>query len=409
MGARITVLGSSHLSSIVAALWLGWGRSVDHVVLEADSPLLEGRLPVREPGLAEFLAQMRSGGRYCARLAGDGGVRAARGGQGVLHVAEDVRVDPDGSRDDRQLQLLRAAVAALQPDGPGAPLVLVSSQVEVGTAEAWREELTSIWSRECDVVSWPENFQLGTAFDAAREMREVVIGADGAEAVRRLRELLPAGIELRVLGSTREAEFYKHSVNALLSTLMTFGNELAALCRMLEISEERIVAALRSERRFGPRMPILGGPPVTAPTLLREVATIAGLEPGRPSLAADVLTLNRAIVDEEIRRVLDAVGDRSMLLVGVGYKPEATFPHTSFGTRLLDACGHIRDGVYAFHPGFEAHSATRWSNVTWVAEPDDLPAVDVVVEVLPELGSTIRGRMNGAERLSVGVHGRPGR
>jgi UDPglucose 6-dehydrogenase len=408
MGARITVLGSSHLSSVVAALWLGWGRSVDHVVLEADSPLLEGRLPVREPGLAEFLAEMRSAGRYRARLAGDGAAPAAGAGPGVLHVAEDVRVDPDGSRDHRQLQRLRAAIAALRPDGPSVPLVLVSSQVEVGTAAAWREELTGAWSRECDVVSWPENFQLGTAFDAAREMREVVIGADSAAAVRRLRELVPAETELRVLGSTREAEFYKHSVNALLSTLMTFGNELAALCRVLEISDERIVAALRGERRFGPRMPILGGPPVTAPTLLREVATIAGLAPERPSLAADVLALNRLVVDEEIDRVLAAVGERSMLVAGVGYKPEATFPHTSFGTRLLDACD-MRDGVYAFHPGFEAHSAARWSNVTWVSDPEDLPAVDVVVEVLPELGSMIRARTNGAERLSVGVHGPPGR
>ena len=222
---RVCVQGLWHLGSVTA----GCLASVGHFVtgLEFDEvrvdDLRNGRLPVREPGLAEMISAAASNGNLIFSADIQNAVREID----VLWVAYDTPVDDDDRAD---VEFVISQVEQVLPHLPTGVMVLVSSQMPVGsTGRLERIAKARFPHKNIRFACSPENLRLGKALQVFLHPDRIVVGVreeKDSEVLTRLLEPVTTSIEWM---SIESAEMTKHAINAFLATSVTFANEVAAI------------------------------------------------------------------------------------------------------------------------------------------------------------------------------------
>jgi UDPglucose 6-dehydrogenase len=311
----IGVVGLWHLGSVVAASWaalghrvIGIDRSV-HVVAR----LRSGRAPIFEPELDPLIKAGVDQGRL-SFTTDPGAVGAAD----VIFLAFDTPVDGDDRLD---LSELDEAIRVAAPHLKDGAVVVVSSQVPVGTCDRWRSELRRDSRRSTfELVYSPENLRLGEALTCYLHPDRIVIGAEDATVLERVRVLFAPMKAPVVTMSLASAEMAKHALNSFLATSVSFINEIAALCEVTGADVLSVVEALKSDPRIGSRAFLSAGLGFAGGTLARDIQVLR--EVGRTGRAATplldgVLEVNRRRCGLVVQRLLDRCGKISGLSVGV--------------------------------------------------------------------------------------------
>ena len=156
---NITVLGLWHLGSVTAACgarhFSVTGLDFDEAVV---SGLKEGKAPILEPGLNELLGL----GLASNRLRFTSDAKDACANADVLWLTYDTPVnDHDESDAAFVVERLRRAL----PHLPAGALVLVSSQLPVGTVRALETEFPQF-----HFACSPENLRLGKALGTSAQL-----------------------------------------------------------------------------------------------------------------------------------------------------------------------------------------------------------------------------------------------
>src|ERR1043165_7086793 len=151
---NVTVLGLWHLGSVTAACCakhfqvIGLDFDAAHV-----AQLNSGKAPLFEPGIDGLITQ----GLVAQRLAFTTDAGAACAKTDVLWLCSDTPVnDNDESNVEAVLAPLRGALKPL----PKGALVLISSQLPVGTCRALEQEFPQF-----QFACSPENLRLGKAIE----------------------------------------------------------------------------------------------------------------------------------------------------------------------------------------------------------------------------------------------------
>jgi len=319
---RIAVVGLWHLGCVAAACLAKVGHDV--VGVEEDparlASLRDGHAPLREPGLDALLGDGLAAGRL--RFTGD--LRAAAADADVAYIAYDTPVN-DRDEADAALVLDAAARAgaALRLGG----LVLVQSQVAVGTCGTIRAAFEAARPGEVLVAYVPENLRLGQAIDRYLHPDLLVVGADD-EAASILVERVFAAIEApRVPTDLATAEMAKHAINAFLATSISFVNELADLSQLEGTDLDALLAVLRLERRIGPRVPLTPGMGFAGGTLARDVRALQA-SARRHAFPLPLLDAVLRVNDEQkalpvrwLERAYGTLAGRRVGVLGLTYKP----------------------------------------------------------------------------------------
>src|SRR3954447_5785199 len=173
------------------------------------SMLADGTGPVREPGLDEALRSAIEGGRLVVTESGAEAMSRAP----ITHLAYDTIVDSSGRPDDPRLESGVATFAQAAPDGA---LLLVSSQVPVGTSGTWRRLLDNE-RRDLRIAYVPENLRLGQALGDFLSPARLLIGVDDDESWDlATNAVMPFHTEPMRMGIAA-AEMAKHATNAYLA------------------------------------------------------------------------------------------------------------------------------------------------------------------------------------------------
>lgn len=184
----------------------------------------------------------------------------------VLFIAIDTPLV--GDTPDVEAVLRRSHLPLIHAH-PGA-IVLVCSQVPVGTADRIAEKFTTL-----NVVSYPENIRQETGNGRADFMSQTraVLGCDQdmkQHLRRRVEDLLRPFTGEFLWMTRRSAEMVKHALNAFLATQIAVANELGELCLDIGAHYPDVVKALKSDPRIGQRGYVnYGGGP--GPNLMREI------------------------------------------------------------------------------------------------------------------------------------------
>lgn len=353
---KVCVHGLWHLGSVTAACLAGMG--IDTVGLDDDAAavagLSEGRPPLFEPGLAELVAD----GLTAGRLSFTTDAAAALAGADVVWVAFDTPVDDD-DRADTGFVIER--VAALFPHLADGVVVLVSSQLPVGSVAALERRFAAVaGGRTVSFACSPENLRLGKAIEAFRDPGRIVVGVRDGRARAVLETLLaPIGAALLWV-SVESAEMTKHAVNAFLATCVTFINEIATVCERVGADAAEVEAALRAEPRIGPRAYIRPGAAFAGGTLARDVAFLTAIaaqdRDGRglelPVLSG-VLPSNQAHRKWALRRLdglLENLAGTTVAVLGLSYKPGTDATRRSIAVELCHDLLAAGAAVRAYDP-----------------------------------------------------------
>jgi UDPglucose 6-dehydrogenase len=157
----------------------------------------------------------------------------------------------DGSAD---LSSLWKVVDSVAPHLPEDAVIVTKSTVPVGTCTRIFARLKELTGRECDVASNPEFLKEGAAIEDFMKPDRVVVGVRRPEIGQLLGELYAPFLRTEkpfLVMSPESAEMTKYVANALLSTKISFINEVANLCESMEADIDAVRRGIGHDSRIG--------------------------------------------------------------------------------------------------------------------------------------------------------------
>jgi UDPglucose 6-dehydrogenase len=292
-------------------------------------------------------------------------------------IAVDTPMHTDSSADMRVIDDIVNALAR-RTDGP--QVVLVSSQIPVGTTRSFEDRL----GPDRCVAYLPENLRLGRAMKDFAVGGPLIVGTRSPRAVAAVRSLFPE--RPLTLNDPETAELTKHATNAFLAETITFANRIGDLAREVGADAYAVEANLRMDNRIGTGLPLRPGAPFSGGTLARDLRAIAasgehyGLD---TSWLHALLAYNEQRVDHLLSLVERMNGrplDR-VLLLGWVYKADTTSTRDAPGLRWHSAL--IRRGaeVVVYEPALPAGALGPIAHATDLSS--GLRRVDAVIVTRP--------------------------
>lgn len=246
---KIAVVGTGYVGLVTGTCLADSGNDVTCVDIDTAKveQLAQGKVPIYEPGLAEMVVRNAASGRlhFTTDLA------AAASDAQLFFLAVGTPSADDGGAD---LTALWSVVDQLAVNLPTDAAVIIKSTVPVGTNSAVTARLRELTRRDCDVVSNPEFLKEGAAINDFMFPDRVVVGVRRPEAGATLRELYAPFLRTDkpfLVMSPESAEMTKYVANSLLSTKISFINEMANLCEGMQADINDVRRGIGHDRRIG--------------------------------------------------------------------------------------------------------------------------------------------------------------
>lgn len=375
---RVCVAGLWHLGAVTAACLASAGHDVSGLDSNAETiaGLASGHAPLLEPGLDELLDAGLRGGRLRFTSKPADALRDAE----IVWVTFDTPVDADDRAD---VEFVRQSVEDLLPHVKSGALVLISSQVPVGTTRTLESAAAG---RGISFAYSPENLRLGKAIEVFTHPDRVVIGVRSDADREQLALLFKPFTERIEWMSVESAEMTKHALNAFLALSVTFINEIAAICERVGADAKEVERGLKSEKRIGPGAYLGPGGAFAGGTLARDIVFLSELGeklelPTR--VIAAVKSSNDAHRGWAGRRLRDLLGDlkgRRIAVWGLTYKPGTDTLRRSSAIELVESL--VKQGaiVSAHDPVVKALPPPIAADVRLCADPmEALAGADALV------------------------------
>ena len=280
------------------------GHSVVCVDAAADRVdiLNSGRAPFHEDGLNELIADGIAAG--CLSGTTDLGAALAESEVSIIAVGTPA---VDGRIDLSAVETVGRQIGRLLPAMGRFHTVVLKSTCVPGTADTVLrralEEESDMKAGEFGLCMNPEFLREGSAVKDFAEADRIVIGAWDAASAATLEALYADFSCPKLVTTLRNAEMIKYTANTLLATLISFSNEIAALCETVPGLDERVVMeGVHLDRRL---TPLADGKPVPSGI---QAYIRAGIGYGGSCFPKDTLALKAFARDKNVETpVLDAV------------------------------------------------------------------------------------------------------
>ena len=251
---KITVVGTGYVGLVSGACMAEVGNDVLCLDLDAAKikTLLEGGIPIHEPGLQSMVSRNVAAGRLHFTTNVEKAVQHGT----VQFIAVGTPPDEDGSADLKYVLAAARNIGRLMTD---YKVVVDKSTVPVGTGDLVKAAIAQeLAKRGVDtpysVVSNPEFLKEGAAVEDFMRPDRIVVGADNEQAVLLMRALyapFQRNHERLIVTDVRSAELIKYAANAMLATRISFMNELANLAEKLGADIEMVRQGIGSDPRIG--------------------------------------------------------------------------------------------------------------------------------------------------------------
>ncbi len=407
---KIAIIGGGYVGLVSGACFAEFGVSVS--VYEADPGkrrmLLEGKIPIYEPGLDKLVAENATAGRLAFPEHLADGIAEA---EAVLIAVGTPARRGDGHAD---LTYVFAAVEQVVRALDHPAIIVTKSTVPVGTgrkiaalAQALRPELA------IEVAANPEFLREGSAITDFMRPDRVVVGTDSERAREVLRRLyrplylIEAPI---VFTGLESAELIKYAANGFLAMKITFINEMADLCERLGADVHDLARGIGLDGRIGRKFlhpgPGFGGSCFPKDTLaLVRIAEEAGA-PSR--LINAVVEVNDARKEGLAARVIAACGGtvagKRVAVLGLAFKPETDDMREAPSLPLVRGLVEAGAEVVAFDP--EAMAGAKPLLPPAVEYAADAPAAVAGADVLVLMTEWNEFRALSPARLKQSMRGR---
>ena len=314
---KITVVGSGYVGLVAAACLADGGNHV--VCVDADKKktedLLNGVVPIYEPGLTEIVKKNVEAGRLTFTT----DLQEAVANSLVIFIGVGTPSAPDGSADISAVLSVAESIAEVMTE---YRIIVTKSTVPVGTHRIVSDVIASKTEVPFDYVSNPEFLKEGSAVDDFLKPDRVIIGTTNP-AVMEIMKVLYAPFmrkSSRILFmDPASAEMTKYAANVMLATRISFMNELSGLCETFGADIESVRSGLGSDSRIGNAF-LFAGVGYGGSCFPKDVRALIhmGNEKGVPmTIAQAVQQANYAQHERFARKVIHYFGDKENVKLGV--------------------------------------------------------------------------------------------
>lgn len=340
---NVVMIGSGYVGLVSGACFAEFGANVtcvdkDELKINA---LLEGGIPIYEPGLNDLVRRNVESGRLNFSLELEQTVADAD----LVFIAVGTPTRRgDGHAD---LQYVYSAAEEIAGYLQGYTVIVDKSTVPVGTArEVSRIIKKTNPSADFDVASNPEFLREGSAIGDFMRPDRVVLGVESERAEQLLRELYrPLNLIEAPLHVTNleSAEIIKYASNAFLATKISFINEISQLCEKVGADVHSVSKGMGLDGRIGKKFlhagPGYGGSCFPKDTLaLIRIAQEHGVSSRIVESVVEVNASQKARMVSKIRAALGgSESDKTIAILGLTFKPETDDMRDSPSLAILPA------------------------------------------------------------------------
>ena len=323
---KIAVIGTGYVGLVTGTCLADSGNEVTCIDIDQHKieRLEQGVIPIYEPGLAELVRQNAVAGRLRFTTDAVSAVKTAQ----LVYMAVGTPSREDGAAD---LKYLWSAVEKIAPHLPTDAVVVIKSTVPVGTNTQVYNRLRELTGRECDVASNPEFLKEGAAINDFQYPDRVVVGVRTEHAEKLLAELYAPFLRTDkpfLVMTPESAELTKYVANALLSTKISFINEMANLCERLGGDINDVRRGIGHDRRIGFAFlfPGVGYGGSCFPKDVRALSHLAkqvGIEPRLLNAVDEVNNHQKHVLVNKVRQHFEGdLNGKVFALWGLAFKPK---------------------------------------------------------------------------------------
>ncbi|HJQ34117.1 MAG TPA: UDP-glucose/GDP-mannose dehydrogenase family protein [Pyrinomonadaceae bacterium] len=254
---RITIIGTGYVGLTTGVCLAGVGHEVICVDVQRGrvDAINRGASPFYEPGLDEMLAASLADGRLRATTELAESVAASE----VTLIAVGTPQRPDGQIDLSYIAAAARDVGAALRGAGGYRVVAVKSTVVPGTTDtlvrSLVEEASGMAAGDFGLCMNPEFLREGSAVYDFNSPDRIVIGQWDEKSGRTMAKMYESFDCPKIFTTLRNAEMIKYASNSLLATLISFSNEIAALCEATPGTDvEDVLAGVHLDRRLSPNV-----------------------------------------------------------------------------------------------------------------------------------------------------------
>lgn len=328
---KIAIVGTGYVGLVSGACFSEMGIDVTCVDIDEQkiTRLLNGEIPIYEPGLEELVKRNVEAGRL--HFTTD--LTTCLDEVEVVFSAVGTPPDEDGSAD---LKYVLEVARTFGRNIKKYTILVTKSTVPVGTAKkvraVIREELDKRGEDiDFEVASNPEFLKEGAAIKDFMSPDRVVVGVESERAQKVMAKLYRPFLmnNFRVyFMDVPSAEMTKYAANAMLATRISFMNDIANLCELVGANVDNVRKGIGTDDRIGKRF-LYAGCGYGGSCFPKDVKALVhtGLENGYHlrviEAVEEVNERQKYIVFEKLIKAFDGdLKGKKIAIWGLAFKPE---------------------------------------------------------------------------------------
>lgn len=328
---NIAIVGTGYVGLVSGACFAEMGVNVTCVDVNEEKieNLIEGKVPIYEPGLDEMVTRNYREGllNFTTDL------KTCLDNVEVVFSAVGTPPDEDGSAD---LQYVLAVARTFGQNINKYTVLVTKSTVPVGTAKKVKAVIQEELEKRgldvpFDVASNPEFLKEGAAIKDFMSPDRVVVGVESEKAKELMSKLYRPFLlnNFRVIFTDiPSAEMIKYAANSMLATRISFMNDIANLCEYVGADVNMVRKGIGSDTRIGSKFLYpgcgYGGScfPKDVKALIKT-AEKSGYQMRVLKAVEEVNESQKAIVFSKLSKYYKGeLKDKTISIWGLSFKPE---------------------------------------------------------------------------------------
>lgn len=248
---KISIIGTGYVGLTSGTCFAEVGHEVTCVDNNPEKvkTLLEGKVPIYEPGLEELVKSNVAAGRLKFTTSTEEGVKNSD----VIFIAVPTPPQPDGSVDLSFIEKVAREIAQCLTPELGYRVIVDKSTVPVKTGDKVEQTVRRYAPAgvEFGVVSNPEFLREGCAVDDLLHPDRVVIGSNDDRALAYMQKIYEPFVAPVLVTDINSAELIKHAANSFLALKISYINAVANICEASGADVEKVAEGIGMDKRIG--------------------------------------------------------------------------------------------------------------------------------------------------------------
>ncbi len=389
---KISIIGTGYVGLVTGTCLAEIGHDITciDILKEKVDAINQGKTPIYEPGLEELIKKNLQEKRLRATLE----LKQAVIESEVTFICVGTPPKTNGESDLSFIQKAAEDVGTALAGKKTYHVVIIKSTVPPGTSRSIIPIIEKASGKKTGegfgVCMNPEFLREGCAVKDFIEPDRIVIGqldAKSGDVVSKIYSSFKVPV---IRPNLETAEMIKYTSNSLLSTLISFSNEIGNICELIEgVDVNVVLEAVHLDKRLSP---IVEGktikPPITSylkagcgfggscfPKDVSAIVAFAEKNGYAPQLLASVMKINKERPKqmlELLKRELKDLKGRKIAVLGLAFKPDTDDMRESPAIPLINLLLQENASVTSYDPQAIENAKKIWGNtISYAASAQD--------------------------------------